>query len=190
MIYNTPEVQQLVMRIYTRVFSYLRNFMTWYTERSRTRFLQSFNNNIQQVLKEDLEEVRRNSTLLSRHIQLYVAEDVRFTRLISDDTNEDMKYLIDLTQSEAQKRRGFEITFAQMHALIQEHFYMSRMEMEKQRQQMLAEFHQTLRQTICGEAVNELLLHQVSLKSHYEKSILVPDKVTSMCANLTSAWTR
>ena len=93
-VYNPTSLQQLTMRLYAKIFSYLIKFMTWFTGRSRMRFLKSFNGNTLVGFEQDLDQAKQVSTLLSRQIQLHVSTDSRISKLLLADLSGDMRYLV------------------------------------------------------------------------------------------------
>lgn len=162
-VYNTPPLQQLAMRLYTRIFSYLSKFMTWYTERSRTRFLKSFNENVQQTFDEDLRQIEKISLLLSQQIQLYTSADVRVSKLIAEDTNWAVKYLIKLVENEKTQRKLQEAATARLiQTMFLDQFKKSADEIGESSKRMMAEYNERMKQEISGVAVTSLLMHRAS----------------------------
>ncbi|KAK2767721.1 hypothetical protein FQN54_003879 [Arachnomyces sp. PD_36] len=162
-IYNTEPIQQLTMRLYSRIFSYLTKFMTWYTDRSRTRFLKSFNENVQQIFDEDLKQIEKISLLLSQQLQLYTSADVRVSKLLAEDTNWTVKYLVKLVENEkTQRKLQEEATARLIQTMFLGQFKKSTEEIEKSSKKMMAEYNERVRQEISGAAVTSLLEHRIS----------------------------
>ncbi|KAL2194965.1 hypothetical protein P885DRAFT_79864 [Corynascus similis CBS 632.67] len=162
-IYDSQPIQQLVMRLYTRVFSYLRKFMLWYTSRSRSRFLKSFNENVQKTFDEDLQQVRDISMQLSQQIQLHMAADVRTSKLMVEDTNWAVKYLVQLAESDEKQRRiQQEVNEELLQRMFLIQFNKSLEEMRESSRQMMLEYNERIRQCISGTAMTELLIGQAS----------------------------
>lgn len=162
-VYSTPSLQQLTMRLYTRIFSYLSKFMAWYTERSRTRFLKSFNENLQQMFDEDLIQIKKISLLLSQEIQLYTSADVRVSKLLAEDTNWTVKYLVKLVENEKSQSKLREAANARMiQNMFLDQFKKSVGEIGESSKKMMAEYNERVRQEISGAAVTSLLTHRAS----------------------------
>ncbi|KAI1330017.1 hypothetical protein F5Y16DRAFT_364699 [Xylariaceae sp. FL0255] len=104
-VYRTPEIEQLTMRLYTHIFSYLTKCMVWYTSRSRTRFLTSFNENILEIFDDGRKQVRKTAELISQQIYRLMSADVRASRLMAEETGYDVKYLIRLEESAKEQAR-------------------------------------------------------------------------------------
>lgn len=93
-VYSTPEIQQLIMRLYTEVFVYLTKFMAWYTDRSRNRFLKSFNENLSREFGDDLENIKHLAGLLCNQVQLHTSADVRVSKLVTEELSDNVKFLV------------------------------------------------------------------------------------------------
>lgn len=79
--------------------------MHWFSSNSRTRFRLSFNENIQSKFQEDLQQVRHLCNLLSDGIQLEISIDTQVSRLLLEETDGNLQYLIRLQQAEAMQSR-------------------------------------------------------------------------------------
>jgi hypothetical protein len=99
-VYQTPILQQLSMRLHTQIFACLCNFMRWYLDRSRKRFLNSFNENIARIFEDDLAQVRKLSDLLSAQIHRHMSADIRVSKLMKEEMTGGLKYLIKLAEAE------------------------------------------------------------------------------------------
>jgi hypothetical protein len=160
-VYDTPALQQLTMRLYTQIFSYLSKFMAWFTDRSSKRFLKSFNENISRTFQDDLDQIKEISGLLAQQIQLHMSADVRVSKLLHENTNGDMKYLIKLHEAEQKRSRLRDTAYAD---LIQDslhcQFQKSREEIESCLQGVMKEYYERMRREISGAAITGLLQHQ------------------------------
>ncbi len=151
------------MRFYTRVFSYLCKFMTWYTKRRRDRFLECFNENVGRTFEEDLQGIKDISFQLLQQIQLHMAIDVQFSKLVGEDTNWGVKYLIDLVESDrAQRERQQQVSDRLMQDMYLAQFDKSLEEMRQSSKQLLIEFNERMRQSISGAAITDLLTWQAA----------------------------
>lgn len=151
------------MRLYTRVFSYLHKFMVWYTSRSRSRFLKSFNENVGRTFEEDLQQVREISIQLSQQIQLHMAADVRMSKLVAEDTNWAVKYLVELAESDAaQSKRQQQVGERLLQSMFLDQFSKSLEEMRENSRQMMVEYNERVRQSISGAAITDLLTGQAA----------------------------
>lgn len=162
-VYDTPVLQQLTMRLYAQIFSYLIKFMTWYADRSVTRLLKSFNENALRVFDDDLEQVKQVSSLLSRQIQLHVSADVRASRLMLEDLSGDMRYL--LRVSEVGERKAGIRDAASAHFVRE----LVRCEMERTRGEVrecmvgvMGAYREEVRSMLSGGGMVRLLKQQVS----------------------------
>ncbi|KAJ0124393.1 hypothetical protein J7T55_005731 [Diaporthe amygdali] len=164
-VYNTPQLQQLSMRLYTGVFSYLRKFMTWFTSKSRKRLLWSLNENLEQTFADDLEQVKSTSALLSQQIQLHMSIDVRISNLKIDKTNWALNYLISLIQNEEAQRRLQSATSERFfEKLFLENFQKSNDELKEALSNMMDGFKEVMRQAVSGEAMGNILERQASIE--------------------------
>lgn len=144
--------------------------MAWYTSRSRSRFLKSFNENIQQIFEDDLQQIRDISIQLSQQIQLYMAADVRVSKLVAEDTNWAVRYLVKLAESDmTQKKAQQEIGESLLQNMFLEQFNKSLEEMRESSRQMMLEYNERIRQSISGIAITELLTIQA------ERDMEIPD---------------
>lgn len=158
-VYNTPIIQQLAMRLYAQIFTYLGNFMAWYTDRSRTRFLRSFNENLSRTFQEDLESVKEIATALSQQIQLHMSADVRVSKLITEEISGDLKYLLKLAESNERRPRIQDET---KERVMQNAIHAQFAEGGRELLQSLAnEIPNMIQQAICGAGIINLLKQQV-----------------------------
>ncbi|KAH6974180.1 hypothetical protein BKA56DRAFT_733835 [Ilyonectria sp. MPI-CAGE-AT-0026] len=190
-VFNTTALQQLVMRLYSQVFTYLIKFMTWYTDRSRTRFLKSLNENIQLTFQSDLDRVKEISELLSRHIQFHMSADGRVSKLMLEETSGDMKYLVKLQESsQIQARLQTEATASLVENMVHSQFQKSREELREDMRSFANALHNVLRQEISGAAMTNLLMQQATLSSVHSRSgsdsSLTSDQAMASVVNLVS----
>ncbi|KAF6819055.1 phytanoyl- dioxygenase family protein [Colletotrichum plurivorum] len=106
-VYETDEIRQLTMRLYSHVFKYLSHFIRWFSDwhGSRRRFALSFNENLALEFRDDLDRVVETSRVLSQHVQRYAAVDVRINRIIGEETNENLRYLTSVFEAEQRDSR-------------------------------------------------------------------------------------
>jgi hypothetical protein len=161
--YDSPVLQQLTMRLYTEIFSYLIKFMTWFTSNSRTRFLKSFNETNLNLFKEDLAQVKQISTLLSRQVQLHMSDDVRISRLLMENLSDDMRYLLKFSDVGERYSRVRDATNAQ---LLQKTF---QSQLEKTKEEILScvmgvmgDYNELVRSNASGVGMTNLLKMQAS----------------------------
>ncbi len=187
-VYHTSALRQLTMRLYSQVFAYLYKFMRWYSDRSRSRFLKSFNENIHRTFEEDLAKVRKISHLLSEQINLHMSADVRVSKLLEEDTNSDVKYLIKLNEAETRRSQLREAATADLlEDILHRQLSQSKEEIEESLQGMMARYEERMRRELSGAAITSLLkqtashegtatpklleFHQISGKAIYHAQI-------------------
>src|SRR5215469_4649103 len=174
-VFQTPVLQQLAMRLYARVFSYLSKFMAWYTDRSRSRFLKSFNENIYNTFQDDLVQIKQISSLLCQQIQLHMFADVRISKLLSEDTSGNIKYLIKLHEDEERQSRVRDRAYADfLQAMLHCQFQKSRDEIKECLQSMIVEYEEKVRREITGAAITSLLKQQVSRETLPSTTVFQP----------------
>ncbi|KAF6840376.1 phytanoyl- dioxygenase family protein, partial [Colletotrichum musicola] len=106
-VWETDEIRQLTMRLYSHVFKYLSHFIRWFSDwhGSRRRFALSFNENLALEFRDDLDKVVETSRVLSQHVQRYAAVDVRINRIIGEEMNENLRYLTSVFEAEQRDSR-------------------------------------------------------------------------------------
>ncbi|SPO04178.1 uncharacterized protein DNG_06861 [Cephalotrichum gorgonifer] len=163
-VYDTPVIQQLAMRLYAQIFIYLIKFMTWFTDRSRTRLLKSFNENSLSAFEEELAQVKLISNLLSRQIQLHMSADVHVSKLMLEDLSADISYLLKFSEAGQRESR---VRDAVNVELLRDVF---RSQLEKTKEEMkecllgvMGEYNETMRTAISGGGMMDLLEQQASL---------------------------
>ncbi len=161
-VYDTQPIQQLVMRLYTQVFSYLHKFMAWYTSRSRTRFLKSFNENVSRTFDEDLRRVKEISVQLSQQIQLHMAADVRISKMLEQDTNWAVKYLVQLAESERMQRESQQVGDRLLQSMFLNQFNKTMEEIRESSKRMMIEYNERMRQSLSGAGITDLLTAQAA----------------------------
>lgn len=178
-VYDSQPLQQLTMRLYTQIFSYLIKFMTWYTERSGKRFLNSFNETKLQLFEDDLTEVKDISNLLSRQIHLHMSADVKVTRIMLEDCRRDLKY-IRLT-SEMNDRHA-RLRDAANAELVQNVVRGGLQEIKGEVMETIMQgFNELLRRGLAGEGLTSLLTEQATRDALATRLV-----ANGMCSNRTT----
>ena len=151
------------MRLYTRVFSYLHKFMVWYTSRSRSRFLKSFNENIGRTFDEELQHVKDISIQLSQQVQLHMAVDVRVSKILGQETNWAVKHLVQLVESDMMQRKSQQqVSERLIQSMFLDQFNKSPEEIRESSKQMMIEYNERMRQSISGGSITDLLTAQAA----------------------------
>ena len=133
--------------------------MKWFTDRSRTRFLRSFNENLSRHFKDDLDRVKEVALLLSQQIQLHMSADVRSSKLLSEEISGDLKYLVALAESsQRQPRIREDAQETVMQNLLHSQFAENRKELLRD---LADEIPNMILQAISGGGINNLLKQQV-----------------------------
>lgn len=157
-VYHTPILEQLAMRLYAHVFSYLTKFMTWFTNRSLARFLKSFNEDAYDTFQDDLREIRHKSSLLCQQIQLHMSADVKIAKLRLEHMNENINYLVELHEDGVKQSRVRDRAYDDIfQAMLHSKFEMPRSEIEERQRKLMVEYWEKLRCGVAGEAINGLL---------------------------------
>lgn len=162
-VYDTPVLKQLTMRLYVQIFSYLIKFMTWYTDRSVTRMLKSFNETAFRLFEDDLALVKQVSSLLSRQIQLHMSADVRVSKLMLEDLSGDMRYLIkfsELDERQSRIRDGANVEL--LRNVVRCEIEKSRDEVKECMLGVMSDYSEMVRSAISGGGMTSLLEQQVS----------------------------
>lgn len=162
-VYDTPVIEQLTMRLYAHVFSYLIKFMTWYTDRSVTRLLKSFNESSLRLFEDDLEQVKQVSGLLSRQVQLHMSADVRVSRMMLEDLSGDVRYLLRASEVEERQARIRDAANAEMvREVVRREIEKSRDEVKECMFGVMGSYSEMVRSGIAGGGMSSLLEQQVS----------------------------
>ncbi|KPM38460.1 hypothetical protein AK830_g8093 [Neonectria ditissima] len=165
-VYDTPILQQLTMRLYVQIFTYLIKFMTWYMDRSRKRFLRSFNENINRLFEDDLNQVKQISNLLSRQIQMYMSADARVSKLMLEDLSGDMRYLLKLSETgERQSRLRDAANPEVLQRAWRCHIEKTKEEVRECVQEVMKDYQEMMRRSISGNGITNLLEQQASRDS-------------------------
>ena len=165
------------MRLYAHIFSYLSKCMAWWTSRSRTRFLKSFNENILDIFETDRKQIKKAAILMSEQIQRYISADVRASKLLSDETNDNVKYLIDLEESAQEQLRMRDVAqTALIENILHSKFERSTRDLERCLQNVVGNIYQRLRGEFIGAKTRNLLTQQASL-DHIETSTAEHDSL-------------
>ncbi|KAG8170223.1 hypothetical protein KVR01_000968 [Diaporthe batatas] len=171
-VYNTPRLQELSMRLYTGVFRYLTNFMTWFRSKSMKRLLWSLNENLAQTFADDIQQVKSTSTLISQQIQVYMSMDVRISKLQGRETNSVLKHLIALLENgEAQRRLQVATHERMFEKMLTARFQRSDDELDKVAAKVLDGIKEAVRQTVSGQAIGNILERQASMETGTDDQI-------------------
>lgn len=160
-IYDSAILQRLVMRLYSHVFAYLRKFMKWHTDRKRTRFLQSFNENLKETFQEDIKKVKDTCTTLSRQIQKYISADVKITKLLVGNQNANLEYLIRLHEESSRdtKLRDAAITET-VQNMLNNRYQRPTEDVQHSLERIMQQYYEKLSKEISGLAMSNLLIQQ------------------------------
>lgn len=162
-MYNTPRLQELSMRLYTAVFTYLTKFMTWFRSKSIRRLLWSFNENLAQTFADDIQQVKKTSSLISEQIQLYMSMDVRISKLQGQGTSRVLKHLIALVENaEAQSRQQVVIVERLFERMLSSNAKRSDDELNQIAAKIVGGISDAVRQNISGQAMGNILERQAS----------------------------
>jgi hypothetical protein len=92
-----------------------------------------------------------------------MSADVRISKLLSEDTSGNIKYLIKLHEDEERQSRIRDRAYADfLQALLHLQFQKSRDELKECLQSMMAEYEEKVRHEITGAAITRLLKQQAS----------------------------
>lgn len=162
-VYDTPLLQQLTMRLYAQIFSYLIKFMTWYTDRSRTRLLKSFNETALRLFEDDLALIKQISNLLSRQIQLHMSADVRVSKIMLEEVSGDMQHLLRISEVDERQARIRDAANAELvRDIVRCQIEKSNDEFKESMLRAMSSYHELMRSTISGGRMTDLLEQQAS----------------------------
>ncbi|KAK1995569.1 hypothetical protein LX36DRAFT_157800 [Colletotrichum falcatum] len=166
-VYETPVIQQLTMRLYCHVFTYLGKFMKWYTAKSRRRFALSFNENLETMFQEDLDQVTATSQLLSQQIQHYMSANVKVTKLIAEETSQNVKTLLNMCEAGLRQPTVREAATTEMvDKMVKLRVQSSTEDLKAAMKSMMDEFQSRFVSEIAGKSMTELLVQQASRMMH------------------------
>ncbi|KAI0437533.1 hypothetical protein F4803DRAFT_538430 [Xylaria telfairii] len=164
-IYDTPALRQLTMRLYAHIFSYLSKCLAWWTSRSRTRFLKSFNENILDIFEADRRQVKKVAHLMTEQIQRYISADVRASKLLSEEINDNVNYLIELEESAREQSRMRDAVQAELiENIVHSKIERGTRDVERCLQNVVGNIYERLRGEFVGAKTRSLLTQQSSLE--------------------------
>ncbi|KAI1740429.1 hypothetical protein F4680DRAFT_419428 [Xylaria scruposa] len=164
-IYDTPALRQLTMRLYSHIFSYLSKCLAWWTSRRRTRFLKSFNENILDIFEADRKQVKKVSHLMSEQIQRYISADVRASKLLAEETYDNINYLIELEESAQEQSRMRDAAQAELiENIVHSKIERGTRDVERCLQRVVGGIYERLRGEFVGAKTRSLLMQQSSLE--------------------------
>jgi len=150
------------MRLYTQIFSFLSKFMAWYTERSMTRFLKSFNEDIYCQFQDSLAQIKCTSGLLSQQLQLHMSGDVAITRLSLENTNADVKYLIKTYEDGMEQLKLRDAALEDSLQRMMRFQFENTEKFGERLEGMMQDYNERLRRHISGVSMTNLLEEQAS----------------------------
>jgi hypothetical protein len=90
-IFPTENMQRSVGSLYAHIFCFLRGVMKWYMKKSRSRLLDSFNENLYDHFQEDVQNIKRFSDRVRRIAQQGMMAETRSTRIGVEDLQTNMQ---------------------------------------------------------------------------------------------------
>ncbi|KAM0324313.1 hypothetical protein ACHAQA_008090 [Verticillium albo-atrum] len=187
-VYDTTVFQELTMRLYTQIFTYLIKFMTWFTAQSRTRFLKSFNENSHRLFEDDLAQVKKTSALLSTQIQLHMSADVKGSKTLIEDMSGEIFYLRKFSEARERQARLRDAANTELiQSLLRHQFQKTKEEVQNCLEDMKKNFDENLRSAISGGGITNILHQQASDDSRNVSRALVAHIRTSK--QTTYKWT-
>jgi hypothetical protein len=160
-VYHTTQLEQLIMRLYTNIFSYLIKFMTWFTGGKRSRFLNSFNENLLDLFKEDLAQVKSASEILSRSIELHTSADVRIVKIHSEALSEDMSQLLRFAELGERRDRIRDAANTELiEGALHRYFQMTTEKLNDCVDNLMQGYQEMIRSGISGSGITDLLQQQ------------------------------
>lgn len=95
---NDSAVQNLVLRLYCLIFSFLINVMKWYTDKKRKRMMRSLNENIYSKYQQQLQQIRYLSETIHRRMLNRDLTEIRgsLAAVVSLHRKEPLKFQIGL----------------------------------------------------------------------------------------------
>jgi hypothetical protein len=156
-LFNTQEMRDLVCRLYTGVFIFLREAMRWYEEKRAKRLLQSFNQDFYAKFSETLTEIRRIEKLIYAKAQNASHAEIR-----------DMRKLVERSQAEVRDSRNSIATLLEAisaermdlrrrQEYLNELYWLSKAQKPEERYLMLQDVNERLQ---IGNAMSSVLIIQ------------------------------
>jgi hypothetical protein len=97
-IYGTKDIQSRVMKLYTLMLKFLADVLDWYDDKWYRKLLKSFNEDVYKDFEGQVLAIRQLAqTIKNQVITVAQSAEIRSTRLISEDTN-DQVYSLQYSQ--------------------------------------------------------------------------------------------
>lgn len=181
-VYETRVIQQLTMRLYGQIFNYLSKFMKWFTEKSRSRFAMSFNENLGDLFQEDLNRVADTSRVLSQQIQYYISADVKVNKLIAEETGQDVKNLLIMFEAGQKESRLREsVTADIVDKAVQLRIQSSSEDLKMALEGMMEEYSRRITSEITGRSITALLMQQATYTTTSNPELQVSGTEGKIC---------
>lgn len=144
-VYDEPDIQMLTMRVYAQVLTYLAKFMAWFLEKSRTRFLKSFNEKALQFLEGDLLQIKTTTATLAQRTNLRMGADIKDIKTVTKELNNKL-------MGPDTIRDAIQSSYYSLQQMTQD-------TTKETLQNIMQEF---MRKFVCGDGMTRLLEHHAS----------------------------
>ena len=97
-------MQHSVADLYSHIFLFLRDVLSWYTKKSITRMLASFKEDFYEQFQEQVTNVTRISHSIERKASHASSSELRYTRLLVEDLRKNQRLALKKEEREAAER--------------------------------------------------------------------------------------
>ena len=148
-VYRTQAMQHNIANLYAHIFFFLRNTIDWYMKKSIKRALSSLREDFYEKFEEEVSNIKRISQAISREAQHGSHSEIRYTRMLTEDTViglQDLKR--DLAERKYREERAAKESAREREAMLV-------LQLEKMKR--LDDLHRLI-----GESAKTLLLERAS----------------------------
>ena len=90
-LYPTAAIQEGVANLYSHIFLFMRDMISWYTEKSSRRLLSSLKEDFYKRYEDQVENIKSISQAVNRKAQQGSQAELRVTRLEVEDLRQDLR---------------------------------------------------------------------------------------------------
>ena len=174
-VYRTQKMQHNIANLYAHIFFFLRNTIDWYMKKSIKRALSSLREDFYERFEEEVSNIKRISLAISREAQHGSHSEIRYTRMLTEDTViglQDLKR--DLAERKYREERDAKERAREREAMLV-------LELEKMKR--LDDLHRLI-----GESAKALFLEKAS--AFVSEGMQAPDTQSCNALNSEAAyWT-
>jgi hypothetical protein len=156
-LFNTREMRDLVRRLYTSVFIFLREAMRWYEEKRAKRLLHSFNQDFYGKFLATLVEIRRIKELIYAKAQNASHAEIRDMRMSAERSNAEIQNSRDSIAKLLEAVSAERTDFRRKQERLDELYWLGKAQKPEERYLMLEDVNERLQ--IGNAMANVLIIH-------------------------------